>query len=89
MNDQSGKVSSQGEKIQKVLAQAGVGSRRAMEEWIVAGRVTVNGEPATLGMRVVEGWRLESAGTHSRSSICGDERRRAYRRSLWRDSRFP
>ncbi len=45
----------QGEKIQKVLAQAGVGSRRAMEEWIVAGRVTVNGVPATLGMRVVEG----------------------------------
>ena len=48
-------MNDQGEKIQKVLAQAGVGSRRAMEEWIVAGRVTVNGEPATLGMRVVEG----------------------------------
>lgn len=48
-------ASVQGEKIQKVLAQAGVGSRRAMEEWIAAGRVTVNGEPATLGMRVVEG----------------------------------
>lgn len=48
-------MSEQGDKIQKVLAQAGVGSRRAMEEWISAGRVTVNGEPATLGMRVVEG----------------------------------
>ena len=48
-------MNEQGEKIQKVLAQAGVGSRRAMEEWIAAGRVTVNGEPATLGMRVVEG----------------------------------
>ena len=44
-----------GEKLQKVLAQAGLGSRRMMEEWITAGRVTVNGEPATLGMRVVEG----------------------------------
>lgn len=55
MSDQSDKLNAQGEKIQKVLAQAGVGSRRAMEEWIVAGRVTVNGEPATLGMRVVEG----------------------------------
>ncbi len=45
----------QGEKLQKVLAQAGFGSRRLMEEWIAAGRVSVNGEPATLGMRVVEG----------------------------------
>lgn len=44
-----------GEKLQKVLAQAGFGSRRMMEEWIVAGRVSVNGEPATLGMRVVDG----------------------------------
>ena len=48
-------MSEQGEKLQKVLAQAGFGSRRMMEEWIVAGRVSVNGEPATLGMRVVEG----------------------------------
>lgn len=45
----------QGEKLQKVLAQAGFGSRRMMEEWISAGRVCVNGEQATLGMRVVEG----------------------------------
>ncbi|MFZ2540342.1 MAG: pseudouridine synthase [Gallionella sp.] len=48
-------MSEHGEKLQKVLAQAGFGSRRAMEEWIVAGRVTVNGELATLGMRVMEG----------------------------------
>ncbi|MFZ2303079.1 MAG: pseudouridine synthase [Gallionella sp.] len=48
-------MSGQGEKLQKVLAQAGFGSRRMMEEWIAAGRVSVNGEPATLGMRVVEG----------------------------------
>lgn len=44
-----------GEKLQKVLAQAGLGSRRMMEEWIAAGRVSVNGEPATLGMRVLAG----------------------------------
>jgi 23S rRNA pseudouridine2605 synthase len=44
-----------GEKLQKVLAQAGFGSRRMMEEWIAAGRVSVNGMPATLGMRVAEG----------------------------------
>ena len=41
--------------MQKVLAQAGYGSRRMMEEWIASGSVSVNGEPATLGMRVVEG----------------------------------
>jgi len=44
-----------GEKLQKVLAQAGFGSRRMMEEWIANGQVIVNGEAATLGMRVVEG----------------------------------
>jgi 23S rRNA pseudouridine2605 synthase len=56
MNEQDEKQDErQGEKLQKVLAQAGLGSRRAMEEWIVAGRVSVNGEPATLGMRVLEG----------------------------------
>ncbi len=48
-------MNEQGDKIQKVLAQAGVGSRREMETWITAGRVTVNGVLATLGMRVVEG----------------------------------
>ena len=44
-----------GEKLQKVLAQAGFGSRRMVETWITEGRVSVNGEPATLGMRVVAG----------------------------------
>lgn len=53
--DKNDKLSEHGEKLQKVLAQAGVGSRREMEEWIAAGRVTVNGEPATVGMRVFEG----------------------------------
>ena len=53
--DNIDKLNEHGEKLQKVLAQAGVGSRREMEEWIAAGRVTVNGEPATVGMRVFEG----------------------------------
>jgi len=44
-----------GERLQKVLAQAGLGSRRSMEEWIAAGLVTVNGVVAKLGTRVHEG----------------------------------
>jgi 23S rRNA pseudouridine2605 synthase len=51
-----------GERLQKVLAQAGVGSRREMEEWISAGRVTVNDSVATLGIRVVEGDKVQVDG---------------------------
>jgi 23S rRNA pseudouridine2605 synthase len=40
-------------KLHKVLADAGVGSRRDMEELILAGRVSVNGEPAHIGQRVL------------------------------------
>lgn len=39
------------EKLQKILAQAGMGSRREMERWIEAGRVKLNGEEAKLGER--------------------------------------
>ncbi|MBI3896814.1 MAG: 23S rRNA pseudouridine(2605) synthase RluB [Gammaproteobacteria bacterium] len=41
-----------GEKLQKVLARAGAGSRREMERWIEQGRVTIDGRPAKLGDRV-------------------------------------
>jgi len=40
------------EKLQKVLAAAGLGSRRGLEKWIVDGRIKVNGKMATLGDRV-------------------------------------
>jgi 23S rRNA pseudouridine2605 synthase len=40
------------EKIQKILANAGVGSRRQVEAWIQAGRITVNGRLATIGARM-------------------------------------
>jgi 23S rRNA pseudouridine2605 synthase len=42
----------QGERLQKVLAATGYGSRRIAEDLIAAGRVTVNGEVAVLGRRV-------------------------------------
>src|SRR5664280_320732 len=41
-----------GERLQKVLARSGVGSRRVCEDLIVDGRVTVNGEVPVLGRRV-------------------------------------
>lgn len=39
------------ERIQKLISACGLASRRAAEEWITAGRVTVNGEKARLGDR--------------------------------------
>ncbi|SMB92213.1 pseudouridine synthase [Deinococcus hopiensis] len=58
-----------GERLQKRLARAGVASRRAAEELIQAGRVTVNGEVASLGRVVsptdevrVDGTLIEAAG---------------------------
>lgn len=40
------------ERLQKLLAQHGVGSRRQVESWIAEGRVLVNGRPAELGQKV-------------------------------------
>ncbi len=42
----------EGERLQKVLARVGLGSRRSCEELIAAGRVRVNGGLAHLGQRV-------------------------------------
>lgn len=49
-------------KLQKVLAQSGIGSRRDMEELITEGRITVNGEPAHVGQRISFGDRIALDG---------------------------
>lgn len=49
-------------RLQKVLAELGFGSRRAIEEWIVAGRIRINGRPAKLGDRVIRTDRIRVDG---------------------------
>lgn len=50
------------ERIHKVLAQHGVGSRREAERWIVEGRILINGVIAKTGDRYVEGDRVQLDG---------------------------
>lgn len=56
------------ERIQKILAEAGVASRRAVEAMIEAGRIGVNGETATLGQKVRAGDRITVDGRSVRHS---------------------
>ena len=57
-----------GERIQKVLAEAGVASRRAIETLIEEGRISVNGAPATLGQKVELSDRIKVDGRAVRLS---------------------
>jgi 23S rRNA pseudouridine2605 synthase len=50
------------ERIQKLLAAAGLGSRRGIEEWLSAGRLRVNGQVAKLGDRATAGDTFELDG---------------------------
>lgn len=50
------------ERLQKVLAQAGIASRREIEELVVAGRISVNGLPASLGQKIGPGDRVKLNG---------------------------
>src|SRR5438045_8617901 len=52
MSDQAPDPGEGFERLQRALARAGVGSRRTSEDLIRDGRVTINGEEATLGDRV-------------------------------------
>jgi 23S rRNA pseudouridine2605 synthase len=49
-------------KLHKVLAQAGIGSRRDMEELILDGKITVNGQPAHIGQRISFGDHIKVDG---------------------------
>lgn len=58
-------------KLHKVLADAGIGSRRDMEELIIAGRVSVNGEPAHIGQRIMASDQVRVNGKPVRRKVVG------------------
>ncbi|MCC2615269.1 23S rRNA pseudouridine(2605) synthase RluB [Aestuariibacter halophilus] len=62
------------EKLQKILANAGMGSRREMEKWIEQGRVSVNGNVATLGERAEKDDQIRVDGnllqTRTEKEVC-------------------
>lgn len=64
------------EKLQKVLARVGLGSRRYMEEVIAAGRVSVNGKVAQVGERIEPGDELRIDGRRVQFSVEDEIRRR-------------
>jgi 23S rRNA pseudouridine2605 synthase len=61
------------ERLQKVLAQLGLASRRQAEAWISAGRVQVNGRPALLGQRVAPGDQIKLDGRPIRQRAAARE----------------
>lgn len=56
------------ERLQKILSRAGLASRREVETWIRAGRLTVNGEVATLGSRALPADELHLDGRRIRAA---------------------
>lgn len=63
-----------GEKLQKVLARSGLGSRREMERWIEEGRITIDGKPAKLGDRVDRRRRISVDGKPLNAAPAEDTR---------------
>jgi 23S rRNA pseudouridine2605 synthase len=60
------------ERLQKVLSQLGLASRREAEAWIRAGRITVNGKAAVLGTRVAPDDQLKLDGRPIRRQLTRD-----------------
>jgi 23S rRNA pseudouridine2605 synthase len=60
------------ERLQKVLSQLGLASRREAEAWIRAGRITVNGKAAVLGTRVAADDQLKLDGRPIRRQLARD-----------------
>ena len=65
----------QGERLQKALANAGFGSRRQLESWIREGRIKVNDELATLGIRIKPGDRITIDGKPVSSQRLANDQR--------------
>lgn len=55
-------TSTEPERLQKLLARAGLGSRRQIERWIDAGEISVNGKTASLGTRATVADRIRLRG---------------------------
>jgi 23S rRNA pseudouridine2605 synthase len=60
-----------GERIQKVLARGGVGSRREVERWITEGRLLINGNKVQLGDHLKAGDKLQLNGRHLKWEVFG------------------
>lgn len=67
-------ITAKPERLHKVLAAAGVGSRREMEAWIAEGKVSVNGETATLGQSVVPTDKIKVGGRLINIRFTGNDR---------------
>ena len=63
------------ERIHKFLAQTGIGSRRQIESWIKAGRVSVNGKIAELGDKITPDDKVRLDGTLLHTAAPSDKTR--------------
>ena len=71
-----------GEKLHKVLAGTGLGSRRQIEKWIADGRISVNGEVARVGLRVDADARISLDGKHVSTRLNSETRVLIYHKPL-------